>query len=146
MPAPPPSTWQLHEQLLKDSYPVIDLPCCNVRLLNDCRFPWVLLIPRIAAVSSWFELDRDVQQTVNDEINRVGQTLQALYAPRRINIGIIGNRVEQLHIHCIARSPDDPAWPDVVWGFDAPIPYAPLDRLDRCSRISAGLTRISAPD
>ena len=40
-----------------------------------------------------------------------------------LNVACIGNQVRQMHIHIVGRSPSDPAWPGVVWGFEEKQPY-----------------------
>lgn len=138
--------WHLHAQLLADSIPIAQLPICALRLLDDQRFPWVLLIPRISAASQWLDVPLAIQHRILDEIQQVSQVLQTLYAPDRINLATIGNRVEQLHIHCIARHKDDPTWPDVAWGQGQRESYSPLQRLARANAIGAGLQSMSQPN
>lgn len=132
-------TWKLHPQLLADSIPVTELPICAVRLLDDARFPWILLIPRIAGLTQWLDIPQDIAHQVLDEVNEAQQILQQIFTPIRINVAAIGNRVDQLHIHCVARFSNDAAWPDVVWGHGTRQPYNPLDRLTRANAIAAGL-------
>jgi len=133
------TTWHLHPQLLADSIPIMELPVCALRLLDDARFPWVLLIPRIAGLSQCQGMPQDVAHRGLDEVHEVQQVVQHLVTPVRINFAAIGNRVDQLHIHCVARFSDDAAWPDVVWGHGTRQTYNPLDRLTRASAIATGL-------
>ncbi len=109
-------SFQLQERLARDSLAVTDLPLCTVRLMDDKRFPWVLLIPRVAHASEWIDLDRDDQHRLSDEIAIVSHILNALVTPDKLNIATLGNRVPQLHVHLIARYKTDKAWPDPVWG------------------------------
>lgn len=131
--------WKLHPQLLADSIPIADLTVCAVRLLDDARFPWVLLIPRIGGLAQWLDMPSDIAHQVLDEVHTVQHVLQQIFTPIRINFATIGNRVDQLHIHCVARFSHDAAWPDVVWGYGTRQPYAPLERLTRANAIAAGL-------
>ena len=131
--------WKLHPQLLADSIPIMELPICAVRLLDDVRFPWVLLIPRVAGLSQWLDMPNDLAHQVLNEVHDVQEVLQNLFSPIRINFATIGNRVDQLHIHCVARFSNDAAWPDVVWGHGTRRSYNPLDRLTRANSIAAGL-------
>ena len=118
-------TYTLHERLAKDSLHVTDLPLCTVRLMDDKRFPWLLLIPRIAGASEWIDLSREDQHTLSDEIAVVSHILKALTTPDKLNIAALGNRVPQLHIHLIARYKTDAAWPDPVWGEGISVSYKP---------------------
>lgn len=142
---PPASTtsneaaWKLHPQLLADSIPVTELPTCAIRLLDDARFPWILLIPRIVGLTQWLDMPQDIAHQVLDEVHEAQQVLQQIFTPVRINFAMIGNRVDQLHIHCVARFSNDAAWPEVVWGHGTHQPYSPLDRSTRANAIAAGL-------
>lgn len=137
--------WCLHPQLLADSIPISRLPICAVRLLDDQRFPWVLLIPRMSDVHQWLDVPLAAQHQILEEIHQVNRVIQTLYEPDRINLATIGNRVEQLHIHCIARHRNDAAWPDVVWGRGERQPYKPLQRLARANAIATGLKSLPQP-
>lgn len=133
------TAWKLHPQLLADSIPIIELPICAVRLLDDARFPWIMLIPRIAGLTQWLDLPLDVAHRVLDELHQAQQIMQQMFSPGRMNVAAIGNQVDQLHIHCVARFSNDAAWPGVVWGHSTRQPYSPLDRLIRANAIAAGL-------
>ena len=136
--------WHLHPTLLNDSIPIIDLPVCSVRLLDDQRFPWIILIPRELHLSQWTDIPLPRQHDILDEIAQVNAALQARYLPDRLNHGVIGNLVPQLHIHCVARFTHDAAWPGVVWGFGQRRPYRALDRLAEAHALAALLRRSSA--
>ncbi|OZB80202.1 MAG: hypothetical protein B7X28_07250 [Halothiobacillus sp. 13-55-253] len=84
------AAWKLHPQLLADSIPVTELPICAVRLLDDTRFPWILLIPRIAGLTQWLDIPQDIAHQVLDEVHEVQQVLQQIFTPIRINVAAIG--------------------------------------------------------
>ena len=109
-------SFQLHERLAKDTLAVTDLPLCTVRLMDNKKFPWLVMVPRVANVSEWIDLDRDQQHQLSDEIAVVSHILKALVTPDKLNIATLGNMVPQLHVHAIARYKSDAAWPDPVWG------------------------------
>lgn len=108
--------FQLHERLTKDTLAITDLPLCSVRLMDNKKFPWLVMVPRVANVSEWIDLDRDQQHQLSDEIAVVSHILKALTTPDKLNIATLGNMVPQLHVHVIARYKGDPAWPNPVWG------------------------------
>lgn len=120
-----PDHYHLHERLAKDSLHVTDLPLCAVRLMDDKRFPWLLLVPRVADAEEWMDLDREQQHQLSDEIAVVSHILKALTTPDKLNIAALGNRVRQLHVHIIARYRTDAAWPDPVWGEGIGESYKP---------------------
>jgi diadenosine tetraphosphate (Ap4A) HIT family hydrolase len=108
--------FQLHERLAKDSFPVTDLPLCNVRLMDNKHFPWIILVPQVAGASEWIDLPRELQHQLSDEIAVISHIFQALVTPDKLNIATLGNQVSQLHVHIIARYKGDAAWPNPVWG------------------------------
>ncbi|WP_377291610.1 HIT family protein [Rhizobium sp. SG2393] len=113
-------TFTLDDRLAADSVPVAMLSLCELRLMRDGRWPWLLLVPRRAGVSEIFELDADDQVVLAVETAHVAAALKTLTGATKINVGALGNIVRQLHIHVIARSEGDPAWPGPVWGFGTP--------------------------
>ncbi len=142
----PDQAWQIHPQLLADSVPIIHLPVCAIRLLDDQRFPWVLLIPRKAGLQQWLDVPPAMQHKIIDEIQQVSTAMNTLFKPRKINLATIGNQVDQLHIHCVARHTLDEAWPNVVWGHGIRSPYSTLQRLAKANAIAALLKTLSAPN
>lgn len=113
----------LDARLEGDSLPVTDFPLCHVRLMNNARFPWLLLVPRVAGAREITDLPDEAQQQLMREIAQASRTLQALTGAEKMNIGALGNMVPQLHVHVIARFVADAAWPNPVWGTGGE-PYA----------------------
>lgn len=114
----------LDPRLAGDSVPVIELPLCSVRLMNDSRFAWLLLVPRRAATSEIHELDGIEQERLWREIRLASEALRAVAPCDKLNLGALGNIVRQLHVHVVARREGDAAWPGPVWGSGAAEPYA----------------------
>ncbi len=98
---------------------VTSLPLCDVRLMDNKLFPWLVLVPRVAGASEWIDLDRDQQHQLSDEIAILSHLFKALVTPDKLNVAALGNMVPQLHIHLIARYKGDKAWPNPVWGGPA---------------------------
>lgn len=117
--------WTLHPQLDVDTHPVARWPVCEVRLMDDANHPWLILVPRIAAARELIDLDAATQSALMTEIARASRALQALHAPDKLNVAALGNMVEQLHVHVIARFHTDIAWPRPVWGVANARPYPP---------------------
>lgn len=106
----------LDTRLEDDSLPIAEWPLCEVRLMNNARFPWLLLVPRREHAREITDLLPADQQQLMHEITRASRALQALTGAQKMNIGALGNIVPQLHIHVIARFTHDAAWPNPVWG------------------------------
>lgn len=119
------ASFQLDPRLEADSLPVAELGLCSLRLMDDQRFPWLLLVPRRAGLREIFELPAFDQAELLIELNHAARALSAVAAPHKLNLGALGNIVQQLHLHLVARQPDDVAWPGPVWGSGARQPYAP---------------------
>ncbi len=122
-----PSAFKLHAQLAADTFMVGDLPLSRLLLMNDARFPWCILVPRRQGLRDLHELDSADGAQAFVEIRQLSMVLLTLSDVDKINVGALGNRVPQLHIHVIARRTTDAAWPDPVWGSGPPRPYAPND-------------------
>lgn len=110
-------------RLVEDSYPVTELPLCQLRLMNDTRFPWLLLIPRKRGIREVFELDEAEQQQLWREAGRIGQAFKTLMEADKLNVASLGNVVAQLHVHLVLRREGDDAWPGPVWGQGEATPY-----------------------
>ena len=114
----------VHPQLSKDTLPVVQTEHCHIRLMNDSRWPWIILIPVNDEISELHQLPATLQHAFMDQVNQVAARLQDLTECRSINVAMLGNVVSQLHCHVIARDESDPNWPSPVWGFGESVPYS----------------------
>lgn len=139
----------LDERLERDSYPVTELPLCQLRLMDDARYPWLMLIPRRRGASEVFDLDEADQQQLWREASRVGRAFKELLGGDKLNVASLGNMVPQLHVHLVLRRQDDDAWPGPVWGQGEPRRYD-MDALaamrDRVLALVEGLDLEAARD
>lgn len=117
----------LDARLAKDSAFIADGPLSQVRLMNDQRYPWLVLVPRVANVSEWLDLDGGQQRLLLAEINQAGALVRSEPGVQKLNLGALGNIVRQLHIHLVGRREDDAAWPGPVWGNGSALAYAPAE-------------------
>jgi diadenosine tetraphosphate (Ap4A) HIT family hydrolase len=117
------SAFQLDSRLEADTIPVGDLALSSVLLLNDARFPWFVLVPRIPGASELTDLSDEQSVRLMDEIRVATRVMIALSKPDKVNVGALGNIVTQLHVHVIGRFRSDPAWPGPVWGHGTRSPY-----------------------
>lgn len=110
-----------------------ELPLCHARLQGDARFPWIVLIPRVAGAREIEDLNPEDRARLMEEILLAGTAVravgEALGRPvHKLNVGALGNVTPQLHVHVVGRRPDDPAWPGPVWGFGDAQGYASTDQ------------------
>lgn len=129
MPGTDFSNFVLDAQLQRDSVHVLQLGLCQLRLINDRRWPWLILVPQRPRITECHELQPLDQAVLTFETNLVAAALKSCTGCAKINTGALGNRVSQLHIHVIARNHGDPNWPGPVWGFGKPVRY-PADRME----------------
>jgi diadenosine tetraphosphate (Ap4A) HIT family hydrolase len=115
--------FELDPRLERDSELITVLGLCQLRLLKDSRWPWLMLVPQRPAMTEIFELTPLDQALLTFETNMVGSALKQVTGCTKVNIGALGNIVRQLHVHVIARFEGDPAWPGPIWGFGQAVPY-----------------------
>jgi len=106
----------LHPRLEADTVAVTTLGLSRVLLMQDRRFPWLILVPEKPGLRDLHDLSPEDQITAMGEIDAVSRALQAIHSPDKMNVAALGNMVPQLHIHIIARFTTDAAWPGPVWG------------------------------
>ncbi|HZW15726.1 MAG TPA: HIT domain-containing protein [Brevundimonas sp.] len=122
-----------------------DWPLCQVRLQDDARFPWLILIPRRAGLRELEDLAGEDRILLLDEIVRAGEAVRGLgeagdRAVDKLNVAALGNVTAQLHVHVVGRRRDDGLWPDPVWGRGAARPYGAAALQAAVSRV-----RLSRP-
>jgi diadenosine tetraphosphate (Ap4A) HIT family hydrolase len=132
-------TFALDPRLVADTLPVADLRLCAVRLMNDARFPWLVLAPRRAGLVELADLAGEERALLVEEVVRAGEVLRAIFAADKLNIGALGNIVRQLHVHVVARRIGDAAWPGPVWGSGAAMAYPAGEAETLAARIAQAL-------
>ncbi|MDX1736630.1 MAG: HIT family protein [Alphaproteobacteria bacterium] len=115
--------FKMHPRLEADTKYICDLPLSKLVLMNDSRYIWLILIPKLEGASELHDLSNEQTTQLWSEINMISASLKAAYSCNKINVGALGNMVPQLHIHIIARNHDDPAWPGPVWGHSPAVAY-----------------------
>ena len=113
----------------------------QIRLVDDARFQWVLLIPEQPRVSELHEVNDMMRRNLLDLASRLGRVMKNGFEADKINIAAIGNIVPQLHVHVVARRQGDDAWPAPIWGHGEPVPMREELRQSRIDVIQAGLEK-----
>jgi diadenosine tetraphosphate (Ap4A) HIT family hydrolase len=116
-------SFELDERLARDALVIGDWPLTRVLLMNDARWPWLILVPRREGMVELTDLELADQTQLTDEAGRAARFLKSHVQADKINVGALGNIVRQLHLHIVARVVGDPAWPGPVWGHGAATPY-----------------------
>ena len=125
------SDFLLDPRLAADSHFIADGPLSQIRLMDDARYPWLLLVPRVADIAEWIELDGNQQRLLLAEINQAGKLVRAEAGVEKLNIGALGNVVRQFHVHLVGRHAGDAAWPGPVWGNGTALRFSPAQRQAR---------------
>ena len=126
-----PTRYELHPQLATDTHPLGALGLCELRLMDDANYPWLVLVPRVPEARELVDLDAAQRHLLTDEIDLAARLLREAFRPHKLNVAALGNIVPQLHVHVIAREENDPAWPAPVWGRVAARPYPPEMLVER---------------
>lgn len=108
-------SFKLNRKFLKTSHHLIDLKLCTIRLNDNSKFPWIILIPKRKKITDISDLNSKDQTLLMKEIVYASKVMKKLFKTSKLNVEKIGNIVPQLHIHIIARSKKDSSWPLSVW-------------------------------
>ena len=107
--------FKINKKFNNSSYHITDLKLCSIRLHDNIRFPWVILIPKRKHITDISELNSKDQILLIKEIVKVSKIMKKLFKTNKLNVEKIGNIVPQLHVHIIARTKKDKTWPLSVW-------------------------------
>lgn len=129
----------LHPQLAADTVDVADFKLCTIRLMNCRAVPWLILVPRRTGITEIIDLPAAEQLQLMEEIASTSTLLRSLFVPRKINVAALGNVVPQLHVHVIARSESDAAWPKPVWGNLPMETYSASEQTEMVTRLRTAL-------
>jgi diadenosine tetraphosphate (Ap4A) HIT family hydrolase len=130
------SAFSLDDRLANDSIFIFDGELSQFRLMNEARFPWLVLVPRLENTFELVDLGHEQQLQLLREVNLAANVLRQRFNCDKINIGALGNIVRQLHVHIVVRTNQDAAWPNPVWGFGIRQAYAEPELARLCEELS----------
>lgn len=119
----------IHPQLASDCVVLGRLPLCHLLLMNDCHYPWFILVPARVDIREIYQLDTGDRRQLLDESCQLSEFLMEAYSGDKLNVAALGNMVPQLHLHHIVRYASDAAWPAPIWGRQEARAYTP-DAID----------------
>ena len=142
-------SWTLDPRIEATSVFVVDLPICQVRLQNDQRWPWLVLVPRGSGLVEIDQVGALERAVLMEEVVAAGTAVRRLgdaagRPVEKLNVGALGNVVAQLHVHVVGRRRDDQAWPGPVWGFGEASLLTP-ERLKAAMVLAASVLGASTP-
>jgi diadenosine tetraphosphate (Ap4A) HIT family hydrolase len=134
--------FELDPAFLLTSMGLPGLALCEARLQLDARFPWIVLIPRIAGAIELADLSVEERAMLMAEIVVAGEAVRAVGAAllrpvEKLNVGQLGNITRQLHVHVVGRRADDRCWPGPVWGQGQATDYD-AEALEAALRAASG--------
>ncbi len=131
--------YELHPQLRKDTIAIGQFELSDVLLMNDERYPWIILVPRREQLREIYQLAEADQQQLLKESNFVSKVMAELFSAHKMNVAALGNIVEQLHLHHVARFTSDAAWPKPIWGVGETVPYSDVAAKAMLSQLKRAL-------
>jgi len=134
--------FELDARLRADTQHVATLPLCEVLLMKDARFAWLILVPRIKGCAEILDLPERERELLWQEINQTAKTLREVAPCDKLNIGALGNIVRQLHVHIVARKEGDAAWPGPVWGHGRAEPYQDDALFSLVQKLQSAVSRL----
>ena len=132
--------FKINNKFLKSSHYLLDLKLCTVRLHDNSKFPWIMLIPKRKNINDITDLNAKDQMLLMKEIVFSSKVMKKLFKTSKLNVEKVGNIVPQLHIHIIARYKKDNSWPLSVWVVKGK-PYKKIKLTDLTTKIGKGLKR-----
>lgn len=135
----------IHAQLAADCKLLGRFPLCHLLLMNDCNYPWFILVPDRTDIREIYQLETADRRQLLDESCLLSKFLMDAFNGDKLNVAALGNQVPQLHLHHVVRYESDPAWPAPVWGKHSALPYsaAALDEI-KSKLGAAGLKNFEA--
>jgi diadenosine tetraphosphate (Ap4A) HIT family hydrolase len=131
--------FELDPRLAADTHAVADWCVSRVLLMDDARFPWLILVPRVPGARELHGLPEAARAGLLAEVMRAAAALERATGAARMNVAALGNVVPQLHVHVIARREGDAAWPAPVWGVAGREPWGDAKRAELLARFEAAL-------
>jgi diadenosine tetraphosphate (Ap4A) HIT family hydrolase len=130
------TAFHLDARLESDTIALGESPLCLYRLMDDARWPWVILVPKRGGVTEIHDLDEPDHDALCRESRAVARAMAVEFTADAMNVAKLGNVVAQLHVHHVVRHRDDPAWPGPVWGYGERVPYGARERDAMCALLN----------
>jgi diadenosine tetraphosphate (Ap4A) HIT family hydrolase len=126
----------IDDRILATSVVLGEWQLSTVLLKNEASYPWLILLPKRIEVKELYQLNQEDRILLMDEIHRASIIMREFFNPYKLNVGSLGNIVEQLHIHIVGRNQTDPLWPQGIWQASAvSIPYQKKELNDLTSAL-----------
>ncbi|NRA60730.1 MAG: HIT domain-containing protein [Psychrobium sp.] len=131
--------FELDPRLNNDTLVLGEFPLSQLLLVKDKRYPWCILVPKVAGITEIYQLSMQQQQQLTLESALVAQTLMQLFKGDSMNIAALGNVVSQLHLHHVVRYQTDACWPGPIWGIGTAQSYQAVELNDLAMKMRDGI-------
>jgi len=138
--------FDLDPRLRQDTIDFGSFPLCRLLLMNDCRYPWFILVPQRENLREIHHMEEVDRQQLWVESMQLSVWMERFFNFDKLNVAALGNVVSQLHLHHVGRSIDDPAWPGPVWGHSTAIPYSVAEIVKLRQVVRAEFTGLLPPE
>lgn len=115
--------WKLDPRLENDTMLIASGDAWQTRLMNDNRWPWIIVVPHAGDVQDIDDVQQDKLAALSDYLADISRALKKMGVCTSTNVATLGNVVTQMHWHVVGRREGDANWPEPVWGFETPLPY-----------------------
>jgi len=137
-------TFTLDRRLAHDGIELAQSDNWLLNLVNDSRYIWVVLIPKVSDITEIYQLTDSQQLELIRLSTQIGQRLMEQFNGDKLNVAAIGNIVNQLHLHHVVRFTSDEAWPAPIWGVGEGKPYTKVSKNIRIQELEPVSRLISA--
>lgn len=137
------TAFSLHQRLQDDCEIIGYFDLCQLLVMNDCQYPWFILVPEIPDICEIYQLMPEQQQQLVMESSVLAKILADGFQADKMNIAAIGNLVPQLHLHHVVRYKGDMAWPGPIWGKFPPVVYDEMQLKQRIVQVQNWLLAAS---
>ena len=108
--------FKLDRRLENDTFLIKELETLQIRLMKAVEFFWIILVPSKSNLMELNDLNINERNYLINLAIDLGDFIKSSEKYDKINIGMLGNVVSQLHLHIVLRRKGDFAWPGPVWG------------------------------
>lgn len=108
-------SFSLDPRLETSSICLLKGPLSNLYMKDVREFPWFILVPRLENISEIHQLTSAQQGLLMMEIATISRGVSEYFKPDKVNVGALGNIVNQFHVHIVARFKEDSLWPQGIW-------------------------------
>lgn len=137
------TVFQIDPRLNADTHFITTHDELSIRLMDDARWPWIIVVPEVAGLADMDGMDDALAQDLALTLSRLSGILKALGLCDSTNVATLSNMVTQMHWHVVGRSTGDPGWPGPVWGYGERVPYDADDAAALVAKLASAWDKVA---